>query len=167
MKKCLTILLILLSFSSANAQLDIYDFKSYKFETSADYEAAEPMVKEVANLLLSLPVNKEVESREQAIDFMYDWIVGTPDYVFGLGRTRVILGDDLQLHGISFASQVKYALENEASIRNNPTALLGVWATISEYIGNRKNRVDMTPKLKELVRADKAGTLKEFIQRHE
>lgn len=167
MKKCLPILLILLSFGTTNAQLNIYDFKSYKFESEADYKAAEPMVKEVANLLLSLPVNKEEESREQAIDFLYDWIVGTPDYVFGLGRTRVILGDDLQLQGISFAAQVKYALENNASIRNNSTATLEVWATIAEYIGNRKNRCNLTPKLKELIRADKSGTLEEFIERHE
>lgn len=167
MKKCLTMLLILLSFGTTNAQLDIYNFKNYRFESEADYKAAEPMVKEVANLLLSLPVNKEAESREQAIDFLYDWIVGTPDYIFGLGRTRVILGDDLQLQGISFAAQVKYALENEASIRNNPTAMLEVWALIAEYVGNRRNRADMTPKLKELIRADKAGTLQEFIERHE
>jgi hypothetical protein len=153
--------------STASAQLNIYDFNSYKFEDEADYKAAEPMAAEVAILLLSIPVDKQVEAREQATDFLYEWMVGTPDYVFGTGRMRIILGEDHQLLGVSCAAQVKYALENNQSIRNNPEAIYAVWITIADYVGNRRNHVDLTPKLKELVKANKDGKMEEFIKRHE
>ena len=167
MKTSIFLFCTLFTFYTASAQLNIYDFNNYRFEDEADYKAAEPMVAEVAVLLLSIPVDKQVEAREQAINFLYDWMVGTPDYVFGTGRMRIILGEDDQLLGISCAAQVKYALENNQSIRNNPEALQAVWTTIADYISNKKNNVTLTAKLKELVKAHKDEKIEEFIKKHE
>lgn len=150
-----------------HAQLKIYDLKNYTFEEEADYKNADPVVLEVANLLLAMPIDKGVTEREDAGDFLYNWMIGTPDYVFGTGRIRIILGEDLHLIGISFATQVKYALENQRSVRNDPEAQKAVWMTIAEYVSNKENNVSMTPKLKELCRSFKSGQMDEFIKKHE
>jgi hypothetical protein len=167
MKKFILLALTLLTLGNANAQLNIYNLKTITLEEEADYKNAEPVALEVANLLLAMPIDKAVTEREDAGDFLYNWMIGTPDYVFGTGRMRIILGEDLHLIGISFAAQVKYALENQRSVRNEPEAQKAVWMTIAEYVSNKQNHVSMTPKLKELCRAFKSGQIDEFIKKHE
>ena len=154
-------------FGRADAQVNIYEFDNYKFRKDSDYKAAEPLVSEVVSLLLSIPIDRDEHDREEAIDFLYNWMVGTPDYVFGTGRIKIILQDDFQLMGICFAAQIKYALEHKKSVKNNPEAIYDVWATIAGYVGKKENNVYLNSKLRELVAAHRSGNLADFIKKHQ
>lgn len=166
MKKLICLLLILLPLKQAFAQLSSYDFDQYEFEEDADYLAAETDALNVANLLLAAPFDENAPLREDAIYFLVAWVEGTPDYVFGTGRTKIILPDKVQYMGIWYAAQVKYALENQKSVKGDNEAILDVWETIAAYFSNPGNHAELTPKLKELVMAYNSHQLEPFIARH-
>ena len=164
--KSLLIIFLLLIFTPVQAQLRDFDFSSYTLNEDSDYQSLQADVLKVANLLLTTPTTAKTVAREQASLFLYKWMQGTPDYTFGTGRINIILGEDVQLVGIARVAEVKYALEDKESVRNNPNATLAVWTRIAEYVANPSNKVQLTPKLNELIEAYKSGQMADFIARH-
>ena len=167
MKQFFIAIILFFNVAVIHAQLNTYDFDSYRLDKDEDYKAVEPVIAKVADHLLTTPIDENIADREKAIDFLYEWMQGTPDYIFGTGRIEIILGNDKQLKGILYAAQAEYALENVESVKDNPAAKRAVWTTLQDYAQMKQNHVMLTPKLKELITAYKQGNLDEFIKRHE
>jgi hypothetical protein len=153
--------------NQAYSQLTKYDFENYELNTHEQLKNAEQDVLDIANLLLKEPANKNKLLREDAGYFLSEWMSGTDDYNFGTGTLKALFDDKIELTIVSLASQVKYCLENNATNSYDYDTRLGIWKTISTYIGNKKNKVRLTKKLKSLVKANNENKLAEFLEANE
>ena len=153
--------------NQAFSQLSKYDFDNYELNSEKAINDAKEDVLSIANLLLQEPINKNKTTREDAGYFLSEWMSKTDDYNFGTGTLKALFDDKIELAIISMAAQVKYCIENKATNSYDHDTRLGIWKIISDYVGNKKNKVKLTKNLKRLVKAHNDNTLAEFLEANE
>src|SRR3978361_1966855 len=85
MKKILLTLLIVITGLAAFSQ-SLPQTDSVTLVTKEDYRAAEPVVLQACNYLLSTPSDQNNPSRLKAGQFIFKWMEGTPDFTFTMGQ---------------------------------------------------------------------------------
>lgn len=116
------------------------------FESPEDYQKAEPQILEAATYLLSTPVTSNRNNRNNAFQFIFKWMEGTPDYTFSLDKEVMDLtkgnSDLLTLYLVSAVKTVLDQKENppgEKEIHRSATHMLVEYCSHSEN-GLKPNR---------------------------
>jgi hypothetical protein len=142
-------------------------YSSIQLETAADYAKAEKSALEAANYILTLPVNKDNNSGQDAARFLVDWMQGTPDYMFPLNEPigRISQNNNPQLLIVYMACMTRYVLENDKdkSPSEDDISYNG-YLIFSDYCDNPKNNVSIKGELKNLIDARKEGNLKDYLE---
>jgi len=162
MKKIILTICILFTAAAASAQA-LPDYNSYKLKTPADFAAAESAVIKAANYVLSTPITSLKPDNTGSMAFIIQWMTDV-DYTFNVLPNEAVTGPDMELMPIYMAAMAKYGLENKDKINDFAAMELGTWKLMAEYVGNPAHNVKLTPKLKKLVEANKAGTMQKFIK---
>jgi len=146
------------------SQLTKYAFDQYDLGSESALSQAKQDVLSVAKILLSESINHNKDLRFDAGYFLSEWMSSTPDYSFGTGNLKYLLGGKPELATISMAAQIKYCLENNSDNSHFPEPRLGIWKLISNYVAEPKNKVKMTKDLKKLVKAHQENRLANFLE---
>jgi hypothetical protein len=162
MKKVIFLLLITCC-SNAFAQ-NVLDYDMVKLEKPADCKAADPIVKQAANYILSTPFDNNNTNRTKSLSFVIKWLNITPDFSFPLDNiASKIMKDDNDLMGIYIAAMAKYCLENKAAAQDKKLVKLNALTYILDYCSNEKNNLKMTKPLKKLAEAKAKGELEQSL----
>jgi hypothetical protein len=161
MKKLLLILLFVTLTGKIFAQV-VPPFDQYKLDTDSDYKAADSLVLQTADYLLSTPINQNESTRLRAGHFVMLWVEGTPNYTFSLEQNAIrYLSDDVDLMLLYVTSMAKYALVAHS---NDPkvNTINGVKVLLA-YINNPANNVKIGKGLKKLSDENNKGNLERFL----
>lgn len=162
MKSILSIVLAIFYISSFAQTTQDYD--NVKLETAAECKAAEPIVLEASNYVLSTPFEKNDIGRLKSLSLIIRWMSATPDYSFGLDEvaSKIMKGND-DLLGIYMTAMTKYCLENKASAKDQKLVKLNAVTYVLNYCEDAKNNVKMTKQLKKLSEAKARGELEKSL----
>jgi len=163
MKKLLFTIGVVLTLSLANAQT-APDYSKYPLDTEANIKKANDAALQTANYVLGTPINKDPQQRLEALQFLLMWMQGTPDYSFAIDNTFSLVGEDQQMMGLYLAAMIKHQVDNKIK-QGGPDVSVATLKTIAEYIDNPAHNAKATGELKKMVEANKAGKLKEFVEK--
>ncbi len=161
-----TLLIIILSFATTGiyAQKKL-TYANLPLNTAEDYANAEKSALQAANEILSLPLDKDSQSKSEAMHFLSDWMQGTPAFLFPLNEPiGKISNDNPELLVIYMASMTRYVLSNETKtpLGEKDIAYHG-FLIFSDYCDNPKNHVSINGELKNLIDAKKQGNLQDYL----
>jgi len=150
---------ILMIFSIGMYAQNNIDYSEVKLETDEDFRAAEPIVLNAANYVLSNPSNTEDNRRIHAVQLIMSWMEGNPDYMFNLHHSidKFNANADISVKIVYIAAFAKYYLENKENAIDTKLMKLNPWKITIQYAENPDNKVVKTKKLKKLIEASKKG----------
>jgi hypothetical protein len=155
MKPTLFILTFIFAINSNFAQ-NFQELADTKFSTTEDYKTSETNVLNCADYLLSTAYNKEDLNRVNAMQFIMNWMEGTPDYTFNIDKkvTTLTEGNDtllsLYLAGIS-----KVVIEQKEASLTPDQLYSKTEQLLVDYCANRRNNVKPSVQIKQLIKAKK------------
>jgi hypothetical protein len=163
MKKALFTLLLVFSAFAVFSQ-SFPPVTGIPLTTGEDYHAAENVVLDVSNTLLTTPADQNYEWRLKASQFIFRWLAGTPDFNFTFGQNVLkYIDNDIEPESIYFAALASYALQNK-SVKDSNTVILNAVEKLVAYINISSNHVTITRQLKKLADAAGKGQLKSFLK---
>lgn len=161
MRKIIFAFLFLLS-TSVTAQ-ELPNLKNVKLNKKTSYKQAEPTVIKVVDYLFQTPIDKKNKSRNNAGQFLVDWMNGTPDYVFYLEeKESSFFNTDADLLLMYMAALSKFSLENP-TVKEKQQQALGAMNLVLPYLYQQSDKKIWTKELWQLHDAHKNGKLKEFV----
>lgn len=162
-KTLLVIFLFLASFSLTSYGQELPNLKNVKLNKKASYKHAEPTILKVVDYLFQTPINKKNKSRNNAGQFLVDWMNGTPDYIFYMEeRETSFFNTDSDLLLMYMAALTKFSLENP-TIKEKQEQTLGAMNLLLPYLYQQSDKKTWTKELWQLYDASKNGKLKEFV----
>ena len=162
MKK-LFFLLLALHFNFAYSQ-ELPDFDEIPLKKQSDYYKADSFVLIASNYLLSTPYVADNKDRTKSQAFIINWMSGTPDYTFSIGKTALdITKKNPPLLGIYMACMAKYCLENKVDGKDEKVVTLNAVKLLLAYCEDAENNIKMTKELKKLSEANKKGELEKEL----
>ena len=140
--------------STASFAQNLSNWETYKLEMKEDFHNAEDLVKEGIDYMFSTPFDKNDIKRYQALNFVMNWMEGTPEYRFNIDQKAVELtkGND-DLLGMYFAGLAKVILENKNQIPDDETVHNLVVQDLIVYTSNEANHLKPTKALKKLIKS--------------
>lgn len=161
MKFYILILMTVMTVSSFSQ--DFSNYESIPLHTAADYRRAEPQVALAADLVLSLPIDKNNLNRQNALSFTIKWMQGTSDYAFVIEPSLVkITNNDNDLGGVYFACLSKYALAKGKGV-DREELRINSFKMFATYCENPDNNYIPKGEMKKMIEAKNKGTLKEYL----
>ena len=164
MKTLIGILLISLAAISLQGQ-DFSQHDNHTFKVSKDYKAAEPMILEMTNFILSNEINDDSPNHRTAVKVLLLWMTGTPDYEFGVDESfSPFMKKNEKLISIFMASLANYALKNRDQLTNPKQMKKGSYETFLEYCAKTENGVTKFKELNKALEAKSEGTLDAYLK---
>lgn len=157
-RKIYLISLILFCTISAGFSRDYSKLKSTRLIERTDYIKAEKDVKDCCKYLLSTPIKKNEENRNAAIQFLYRWMEGTPDFTFEIDENLAVLNNANQaLIGVYLSAMTQYVLANKGKDIAKDKSKIKEYTVnkVIEYCENPKNGVEMNVVLKKWIQENK------------
>jgi hypothetical protein len=158
-----TILLVVFFSSSLSVNAQQKNFQELELNAKSDYKKNEHKVKEMAEYILSMPVNKEENSKIASRNIL-KWMTGTPDHDFIIDNSIMELSkknEDLLF--LYMAAITKAALSNNE--KKNPMELkLSAFEILLDYCALEKNAVKANKELKKAMQARKDGNLNQYLK---
>jgi hypothetical protein len=147
----------LLLFCSVSAFAQLPDLDAIKLEKASDYKPANPAALAAANYILSVPITKD-ESYTKPLQFVLQWMKGTPDYGFEVGNDvlRLVKGNE-SLLGVYMAAMTKYTLENPESAKDHDAVKKNAIDSLVAYCQNPDMKVKMNKALRKLADEKRVG----------
>lgn len=142
------------------------DFDVIKLEKKEDFNSsADNAALQASNFLLSTPLEKNNIDRLKSLQYIIEWMSGTPDYSFTLDEqaTKFAKKND-DLLGLYMAAMTKYVLENKADSKDQNKIKLNAVKLIIAYAKEEKNKVKINSELKKAIEADEKGQLSEYLK---
>lgn len=159
-------LLLSLTVSFCVFAQDYSGLKDIPLKEKADYKAAEPLVKECADFVLTHSVYYTNPQGLNAVQFVYRWMEGTPDYMFSLDDSLLkVWEQDKYIVGVYICCMVKYCLENPDKAKDAKDVELNATIIFLDYAERPDSGVKMTGALKKVMKARKSGKLSEFLNK--
>lgn len=141
------------------------DFDLIKLDKVSDHKKAEPFILQTANYLLLSPVEKANTNKVKALEFLYRWMRGTPDYSFNLEDARnTITKGNTDLLGVYMAAMAKYTLENKEAAKDPKLMKLNAVILLLDYCENKNNNIKMPKHIKALAEARERGELEKSLE---
>lgn len=126
-------------------------------KTPEDFQNAESTVLECSNYLLSNPVDKEVQNRLDAFQYLFQWMEGTPDYTFSIGEEAVDLTKgDPEMLTLYFASLSKTVLDAKGTDLTNDQIQEQATEHLINFCANPENNLKPSKKMKKIMKSKKS-----------
>lgn len=117
----------------------------------------ESSVLECSNYLLENPVNKDVENRLTAFQFLFQWMEGTPDYTFSIGEEALDLTKgNPEMLTLYFASLAKTVLDAKGSNITEDQIQQQATEHLINYCINPDNKLKPTKGMKKIIKSKKS-----------
>jgi hypothetical protein len=163
MKKLFFICWLCVSVSAALFAQSPPAFDQVKLKKNRDFKAAQPIVQQTADYLLSTPIDKDTARRLHSAEFLMKWMEGTNDYTFTLTEnTTKYYSNDINLMAVYIAALCKAAIAEKPNIDTKKLDINAVKILLG-YAGNTANDVKWTKDLKDLADANNNGELESFL----
>ncbi len=126
-------------------------------KTPEDFQNAESTVLECSNYLLSNPIDKEVQNRLDAFQYLFQWMEGTPDYTFTISEEAVdLMKGDPEMLTLYFASLSKTVLDAKNPEISNEQIQEQATEHLINYCSNPENNLKPTKPIKKLIKSKKS-----------
>jgi hypothetical protein len=133
---------------------DFSELVDYKFKSASEYEEKEEQVLICANYLFDHPVDKNDMNRLVSMQFIIQWMSGTPDHTFSLGKEATDLTKgNADLLGLYMAAMSKVVLENEGAALNDTQISQQATELLLNYCENPDNNLKPSKKMKQLLKS--------------
>lgn len=160
--KYLFFLLLFSPFFRASGQ-ELPPLKNVKLNKKAHFKATEALTQKVIAYLFETPIDKKNKSRNQAGQFLLNWMNGTPDYTFYLEEKETnFFNTDADLMLMYMASLTKFQLDHP-NIKDQPKIVLGAMKILLPYLNTQDNKKSWSSSLWQLNDASQKGKLEEFL----
>jgi hypothetical protein len=147
-----------------NAQ-DYSTLKDVELKDKADFGKAEDKILEISKYVLTTPMEDDNTNRNNALQFMFRWMEGTPDYTFTLDETVGKLAQTSDaLLGVYMACMCRYVLENKEKAKDVNEVKYNSVLMLIDYSQDPNNKVEISGELKNLIQAKDEHRLKEYIK---
>jgi len=147
-----------------NAQ-DYSTLKDVELKHKDDFSKAEVKILECSTYILTTPMDDENTNRINAMQFMFRWMDGTPDYTFYLDETVGKLAQTSDaLLGVYMACMCRYVLENKEKAKDDKDVKYNSVLMLIDYSQDPHHNVEITGELKNLIKAKDEQRLKEYLQ---
>ncbi len=156
MKKIILFIAVqLVTITVFSQDYSILDKDSLK--TPEDFQNAESTVLECSNYLLSNPVDKDVQNRLDAFQYLFQWMEGTPDHTFTIGEEAVDLTNgNPEMLTLYFASLSKTVLDAKDLNLTNEQIQEQATDHLINYCSMQKNNLKPTKAMKKLIKSKKS-----------
>lgn len=146
-----------------SSKLEAYKFDEYSFKKKEAIAIVKPHILAIVTILLSESIKTKKSLRYQAGKLLTEWMQHNYSCSFGIGNSRKILGNNIDLAVIAMAAQIKYCLEAQVTSTYSEKAREAVWYRIATYVENPEHKVKLTKELQALIEAKTNNTLAEFL----
>lgn len=161
MRKIIFAFLFLLSLNVFAQELP--NLKHIKLNKKISYKQAEPTVIKVVDYLFQTPIDRKNKSRNNAGQFLVDWMNGTPDYVFYMEeRETSFFNTSSDLLLMYMAALTKFSLEHP-SVKEKQEQALGAMNLVLPYLYQQSEKKTWTKELWQLYDAHKNGKLEPYL----
>jgi hypothetical protein len=159
-----TVILFLGFVMAVNAQ-DYSKLKDIELKEKEDFSKAEDKVLECSKYILTTPMEDDNTNRINALQFMFRWMDGTPEYTFTLDETvgKIAQTSDALL-GVYMACMCRYVLENKDKAKDEKEVKYNSVLMLIDYARNANNKVEITGEMENLIKAKDENRLKEYIK---
>ncbi|MFN0255520.1 hypothetical protein [Pedobacter ureilyticus] len=166
MRKTIFVFFLLLSLQTGLSYgQELPNLKGVKLNKRASYKQAEPTVLKVIDYLFQTPADRRNKSRNDAGQFLVNWMNGTPDYVFYLEEKEThFFNTDSDLLLMYMAALTKFSLAHPA-VKEKQEQALGAMNLVLPYLYQQSDKKTWTKELWQLYDASKNDKLKEFLYR--
>lgn len=164
MRKTIFAFFLFLAFQTALSYgQELPSLKSIKLNKKAGYKHAEPTILKVVDYLFQTPIDKKNKARNNAGQFLVDWMNGTPDYIFYLEEKETsFFNTDSDLLLMYMAALTKFSLNTPAEKEKKQQAL-GAMNLVLPYLYQHSDKKTWTKELWQLYDAYQNGKLKEYL----
>lgn len=163
MRKIIFAFLFLLSLGLQGQELP--NLKNIKLNKKASYKHAETTVSKVVDYLFQTPIDKKNKSRNNAGQFLVEWMNGTPDYVFYMEEKETsFFNTDSDLLLMYMAALARFSLAKPTE-KDKKIQALGAMNLVLPYLYQQSDKKTWTKELWQLYDASENGKLKEFLYR--
>ncbi|RZK92733.1 MAG: hypothetical protein EOO98_02020 [Pedobacter sp.] len=164
MRKTFLVFFLFISFLTATSYgQELPNLKHVKLNKKASYKNAELTILKVVDYLFKTPIDKRNKSRNNAGQFLVDWMNGTPDHIFYLEIEETsFFNTDSELLLMYMAALTKFSLDHPTE-KEKRTQALGAMNLVLPYLYQQSNKKTWTKELWQLHDAYKNGKLKEFL----
>jgi hypothetical protein len=147
-----------------NAQ-DYSKLKEIDLKDKEDFGKAEGKILECSKYVLTTPMDDENTNRINALQFLFRWMDGTPDYTFTLDETVGKLAQTSDaLLGVYMACMCRYVLENKEKAKDVNEVKYNSILMLIDYSSDPNNKVEVSGELENLIRAKDEHRLKEYVK---
>jgi len=147
-----------------NAQ-DYSKLKDIELKEKKDFAMAEDKILECSKYILTTPMDEKNTNRNNALQFMFRWMDGTPDYTFTLDETLGKLAETSDaLLGVYMACMCRYVLENKDKAKDEKDVKYNSVLMLIDYSRDPNNKVEINGELENLIKAKDEHRLKEYIK---
>jgi hypothetical protein len=161
--KKLVLSLLLFSLTSISYAQELPNLKQVKLNKRSHYKSAEHIALKVANYLFETPINTKNKARNEAGQFLLNWMDGTPDYVFNLEEKETsFFNTDSDLMLVYMAGLTKFTLENPTA-KTQKEKVIGALKIALPYLNNQSNKKKWSTMLWQLNDANLNGTLEDYL----
>jgi len=149
---------------ACNAQ-DYSKLKDVELKEKGDFAKAEDKILECSKYILTTPMDDENTNRINALQFIFRWMDGTPDYMFTLDETvgQIAQTSDALL-GVYMACMCRYVLENKDKAKDEKDVKYNSVLMLIDYSQDPGHKVEITGEIKNLIKAKDEHRLKEYIK---
>ncbi|MGY6647954.1 hypothetical protein [Wenyingzhuangia sp. IMCC45574] len=155
MKKFLLLFVLLCSINYSFGQ-NFSELKDYTFKTAEEYKTKDADVLKCANYLFNHPVKYEEHNRLIALQFIFIWATGTPDYTFDMeGRMMKLTKGNEGLLGLYFAAMCKVVLENNGTKLSRDEIYNQSEALLVAYCADKGNKIKPSKAIKKILKKQK------------
>jgi hypothetical protein len=138
--------------------------EGFRLEAPQDYRNADSAVVQVSKYFLSIPVDRENNTRLTAGVFLVRWLTGNPDFDFDPDdRVFGYIKKDVDLVTVYYTCLAMFVIHHP-SVKDGHTITLNAAKQLMAYIGNPANHVVLTRQLKKMLDANEKGELKSFLK---
>ncbi|MNK06384.1 hypothetical protein D3C87_242790 [compost metagenome] len=163
MRKTIFIFFLVFSVAELSYGQDLPNLKTVKLNKRSSYKQAEPTVIKVVEYLFKTPIDKKNKSRNNAGQFLVNWMNGTPDHLFYLEEKETsFFNTDADLLLIYMAALTQFSLAHPMEKEKQQQAL-GAMNSALPYLYQQSDKKTWTKELWQLYDASKNGKLKEFL----
>lgn len=155
-----SLLPILFAFLGTVAFAQTTDYQSIPLKNAQDCKAAEPVVLQAANYVLSTPYQVADQQRTSAMQLLIKWMGDTPDFTFDVDDDAgKLVKSDPAFLSLYMAAMAKFCLENPGSATDTHLLKVTAFTAVLNYFEDSNNNLTMSRKLKELSDAKANGEL--------
>lgn len=142
------------------------DVSTIEFKKETDYKIAEPKVIESASYLLNTPIDSNEMLRIKHLQFLMQWMEGTPDYTFNLTETATkFSGENSNLLGVYLAAMIVYLVKEHGDSKDIAAVEINTLHSAINYVAKKENNVPLTSNLNKLIAGNEKGNLAEVVQK--